>query len=114
MPTQKRAKDEMKKGTTAAAAGSIIFAIFFNVLLFIVAPLLLTNALFIAAGWAAPAPTTAEPCTGRANAKRAAAASGDDRGDCRSSATAANNAWYKRALGQRENLPSSGEADRRL
>jgi len=57
VPTQKRAKDEMKKGTTAAAAGSIVFALIFNVLLFIVAPLLLTNALFIAAGWA-PAPDT--------------------------------------------------------
>ncbi|MBV9960547.1 MAG: DUF1385 domain-containing protein, partial [Acidobacteria bacterium] len=31
---------------------SIVFALFFNVLLFIVAPLLLTNAIFIAAGWA--------------------------------------------------------------
>src|SRR5215213_4626618 len=52
VPTQRRAKDEMKKGTTAAAAGSIVFALIFNALLFIVAPLLLTNALFIAAGWA--------------------------------------------------------------
>ena len=52
VPTQKRPKDEMKKGTTAAAAGSIIFALLFNVALFIVAPLLLTNALYIAAGWA--------------------------------------------------------------
>ena len=43
VPTKKRAKDEMKKGTTAAAAGSIVFALLFNVLLFIVAPLLLTN-----------------------------------------------------------------------
>ena len=60
VPTQKRAKDEMKKGTTAAAAGSIVFAIIFNILLFIVAPLLLTNALFIAAGWANP-PAPAEP-----------------------------------------------------
>jgi uncharacterized protein YqhQ len=35
-------------GTAAAgAAGSIIFALFFNVLLFIVLPLLLTNALFV-------------------------------------------------------------------
>jgi uncharacterized protein YqhQ len=54
VPTQKRAKDEMKKGGTAAAAGSIAFALFFNVLLFVAAPLLLTNALFIAAGWATP------------------------------------------------------------
>src|ERR1700704_172760 len=52
VPTQKRAKDEMKQGGTAAAAGSIVFALFFNVLIFIAAPLLLTNALFIAAGWA--------------------------------------------------------------
>ncbi|HSL54731.1 MAG TPA: DUF1385 domain-containing protein [Pyrinomonadaceae bacterium] len=69
VPTQKRSKDELKKGTTGAAVGSIIFALIFNVLLFVAAPLLLTNALFIAAGWAttpaaatstaAPAPTTA-------------------------------------------------------
>jgi uncharacterized protein YqhQ len=52
IPTQKRAKDELKKGTTAAATGSIIFALIFNVLLFVAAPLLLTNAIFIAAGWA--------------------------------------------------------------
>jgi len=56
VPTQKRSKDELKKGTTAAAAGSIVFAMIFNVLLFVAAPLLLTNALFIATGWAtAPA-----------------------------------------------------------
>jgi len=52
VPTQKRSKDELKKGTTAAAASSIVFALIFNVLLFVAAPLLLTNALFIAAGWA--------------------------------------------------------------
>ncbi|MFZ0061875.1 MAG: DUF1385 domain-containing protein, partial [Pyrinomonadaceae bacterium] len=33
VPTQKRSKDEMKKGGTAAAAGSIVFALIFNVLL---------------------------------------------------------------------------------
>ncbi len=64
VPTQKRSRDELKKGTTAAAAGSIVFALIFNVLLFVAAPLLLTNALFIGAGWATspaanttPAPT---------------------------------------------------------
>lgn len=57
VPTQKRSRDEMKKGGTAAAAGSIVFAIIFNIFLFIAAPLLLTNALFIAAGWA-PSPST--------------------------------------------------------
>jgi uncharacterized protein YqhQ len=60
VPTQPRAKDEMNKGTTAAAVGSIVTAMIFNVLLFIAAPLLLTNALFIGAGWApAPAVSTA-------------------------------------------------------
>ena len=62
VPTQKRSKDELKKGTTAAAAGSIVFALIFNVLLFVAAPLLLTNALFIAAGWAtSPAPAVSAP-----------------------------------------------------
>lgn len=55
VPTRKRSKDELKKGSTAAAASSIVFALIFNVLLFVAAPLLLTNALFIAAGWATPA-----------------------------------------------------------
>ena len=64
VPTQKRSRDELKKGTTAAAAGSIVFALIFNILLFVAAPLLLTNALFIAAGWAtgpAAATSTATP-----------------------------------------------------
>ena len=39
-------------GQSAGAVGSIIFALFFNILLFIAAPLLLTNVAFIAAGWA--------------------------------------------------------------
>ena len=38
---------EAGKTTTAGAMGSIIFALFFNVLLFIVLPLLLTNMLFV-------------------------------------------------------------------
>ena len=64
VPTQKRSKDELKKGTTAAAAGSIVFALIFNVLLFVAAPLLLTNALFIAAGWAtSPASAASAPVT---------------------------------------------------
>ena len=62
IPTQPRSKDELKKGGTAAAAGSIIFAIVFNILLFVAAPLLLTNALFIAAGWA-PSPAIASVST---------------------------------------------------
>ncbi len=62
VPTQQRSKDELKKGTTAAAAGSIVFALIFNILLFVAAPLLLTNALFIAAGWAT-SPAATAPAT---------------------------------------------------
>src|SRR5262249_48813930 len=51
IPKKRRSKDELRKGSTAAAASSIVFAMIFNVLLFVAAPLLLTNALFVAAGW---------------------------------------------------------------
>src|SRR5215813_2595323 len=69
VPTQKRSTDELKKGATAAAASSIIFALIFNVLLFVAAPLLLTNALFIAAGWAtSPAVATSTATAGEAAA----------------------------------------------
>src|SRR5918999_3285063 len=63
IPTEKRSTDELKKGGTAAAAGSIIFAIVFNILLFVAAPLLLTNALFIAAGWAPSAAIASQSST---------------------------------------------------
>ena len=49
MPEKSKAN---KAGQSASAVGSIIFALGFNVLLFIVAPLLLTNIGFIALGWA--------------------------------------------------------------
>ncbi len=46
-------KSVVKKSANAAGAvGSIAFALFFNALLFVAAPLLLTNVLFIAFGWA--------------------------------------------------------------
>jgi uncharacterized protein YqhQ len=45
-----RSKSE-SSSATAAAAGSMAFALVFNVLLFIAAPLLLTNFLFIHFGW---------------------------------------------------------------
>ena len=64
VPTRKRSKDEMNKKATTAAVGSIIFALFFNVMLFVAAPLLLTNALFIAAGWATPAAARASAVSG--------------------------------------------------
>jgi uncharacterized protein YqhQ len=48
--TKSVAGKKAKSTTTAGAIGPIIFAIFFNVLLFIVLPLLLTNMLFVYLG----------------------------------------------------------------
>ncbi len=50
---------QKSRAQSAGAIGSIIFALGFNILLFIVAPLVLTNIGFIAAGWA-EAPVIAE------------------------------------------------------
>lgn len=52
-------KKKEKKQSSLGPALSIIFALGFNILLFIVAPLLLTNVAFIALGWA-DAPFMAE------------------------------------------------------
>ncbi|MEK7855050.1 MAG: DUF1385 domain-containing protein, partial [Acidobacteriota bacterium] len=52
MPEKKEEAKPKKLSQSASAIGSIIFALGFNVLIFIVAPLLLTNVAFIAAGWA--------------------------------------------------------------
>ncbi len=51
MPEERKNKAK-KAGQSASAVGSIIFALMFNIVLFIVAPLVLTNVLFIALGWA--------------------------------------------------------------
>lgn len=93
IPTEKRSKDEMKKGGTSAVAGSIIFAIFFNILLFIVAPLLLTNAIFIAFGWGTkPVPTepagVVQTLTSRGQSVQTSSSS---------NAPAPGEAWYSRA-----------------
>ncbi|HEY2973974.1 MAG TPA: DUF1385 domain-containing protein [Pyrinomonadaceae bacterium] len=93
VPTQKRAKDEMKKGGTAAAAGSIIFAMIFNILLFVAAPLLLTNALFIGAGWA-PSPAAAAVATGSGASAAVTSDAGD--GSNANASSTSNDAWYAR------------------
>ncbi|MET0648855.1 MAG: DUF1385 domain-containing protein [Pyrinomonadaceae bacterium] len=91
VPTKKRPEDELKRGS-AAAFGSIAFALLFNVLLFVVAPLVLTNALFIGMGWAdraaAPAPAAAE------QAQTADAATD---GTQAAAAQSADAPWYSRA-----------------
>jgi uncharacterized protein YqhQ len=93
IPTERRPEDEMKRGANASVVGSIIFALFFNVMLFIVAPLVLTNALFIAAGWAVPAGAPAAAAQTQSVANSAA-------GDAATTRTAASEqAWYQRAWG---------------
>jgi uncharacterized protein YqhQ len=68
IPKQRRSRDELKKGGTAAAASSIVFALIFNVVLFVAAPLLLTNAIFVAAGWTTqPAAQTSTATAGTAS-----------------------------------------------
>jgi uncharacterized protein YqhQ len=79
LPTKKRSRDELKKGSTAAAASSIVFAMIFNVLLFVAAPLLLTNALFNAAGWAPQAAVGTGSGSDRVNAGRDAGAPGAEK-----------------------------------
>ena len=88
VPTKERSKDELKSGTTAAAAGSIIFALIFNVLLFVAAPLLLTNALFVAAGWAT---------TPAVASSAAPAASSSASGSSEAATSETNQAWYTTA-----------------
>lgn len=89
MPTQRNAKDELKKGATAGAASSIIIAMFFNVLLFIVAPLLLTNAIFIGMNWAQPANSTQAMNGAQTSAAGSSVAVASNQSN-------ANEAWYTR------------------
>ena len=93
LPTRREPADEMEGGARASIFGSIAFAIVFNVLLFIVAPLVLTNALFIAAGWAAPA-VTAEAAT---QAQAQTAATTEAAGGASATQATSQEAWHKRA-----------------
>jgi len=93
VPTQKRAKDEMKKGGTAAAAGSIIFAMIFNILLFVAAPLLLTNALFIGAGWA-PSPSSAAVATSQQTSGAGVVSNVSNGSNAGNLSSTSNDAWY--------------------
>jgi uncharacterized protein YqhQ len=91
IPTASRPEDELKRGN-ASAFVSIAFALVFNVLLFVVAPLVLTNALFIAAGWATPALSPSD-----ITAAEAQAATTITTGETTASAEAASRPWYARA-----------------
>ncbi|MDT7602727.1 MAG: hypothetical protein QOF61_724 [Acidobacteriota bacterium] len=96
IPTRKNPTDEMKRGANASAVGSIIFALLFNVLLFIVAPLVLTNALFIGAGWAVPKATADATATQAASASNMVVRGGTG-GDLVANGESARPAWYSRA-----------------
>ncbi|MGI9104776.1 MAG: DUF1385 domain-containing protein [Pyrinomonadaceae bacterium] len=96
VPTEKRAADEMKRGANASVVGSIVFALFFNVMLFIVAPLVLTNALFVAAGWAVPAGVNAEATT-QTQAAATGAAIGNTAAAVANQTATTEQAWYTRA-----------------
>jgi uncharacterized protein YqhQ len=96
VPTQKRAKDEMKKGGTAAAAGSIIFAMIFNILLFVAAPLLLTNALFIGAGWA-PSPSSFAVETRQQTSGAGVVSNVSNGSNAGNVSSTSNDAWYARS-----------------
>jgi uncharacterized protein YqhQ len=63
LPEEKKGKTG-NGAATATAAGSILFALLFNILLFIVLPLLLTNVLFIYFGWGNAPQASAEASTG--------------------------------------------------
>jgi len=90
VPTKKSPEEELKRGS-AAAFGSIAFALIFNVLLFVVAPLILTNAIFVGMGWADRNAQTAE--TTSAQQTQAATNSAQTTGE-----PAQSEAWYTRAF----------------
>jgi uncharacterized protein YqhQ len=94
VPTKKRPEEELKRGS-AAAFGSIAFALLFNVLLFVVAPLVLTNALFVGMGWADRQAQSAEAANARQAQTTDAAAQTSN--DARASEEAASAPWYTRA-----------------
>jgi len=102
VPTKKSPEEELKRGS-AAAFGSIAFALLFNVLLFVVAPLVLTNAIFVGMGWAergARADAAANRQTTQAatnDAAQQAATNGAQMSNAPTSDAPRSEAWYARA-----------------
>jgi uncharacterized protein YqhQ len=102
IPTRKNPDDEMKRGANASAVGSIIFALIFNVLLFIVAPLVLTNALFVGAGWAVPKGGASETTAATAQTRPADGATAGEAAGVNAAANqpTVQTPWHKRAWGK--------------
>lgn len=104
---QKKERDDAGKTSNASAALSITFALIFNALLFIAAPLLLTNAIFIGAGWATPTPQTVQ--TNAATPTPQTNATAQNVTTNRASETSAQTsdakpAWYSRAFSKTREL----------
>jgi uncharacterized protein YqhQ len=103
VPTKKSPEEELKRGS-AAAFGSIAFALIFNVLLFVVAPLVLTNAIFVGMGWADRNAQTAETTNTQQaqaatnNVTQQAATSGAQATNADANDAAQSEAWYTRAF----------------
>jgi uncharacterized protein YqhQ len=91
-PAKKRAKAKPKQAGNGSVVGPIIFALIFNVLLFVALPLLLTNALFIGVGWATPAGSSQ---TASASAS-VSPGSGSDRVNAKDPSTSVTGPWYAR------------------
>ena len=97
VPTKKNPEDELKRGS-AAAFGSIAFALLFNVLLFVVAPLVLTNALFIGMGWADRQATDTAAATQAQTATTGAQTTAATQAGAVANTAQSNDApWYSRA-----------------
>jgi uncharacterized protein YqhQ len=96
VPTKKRPEEELKGGS-AAAFGSIAFALVFNVLLFVVAPLVLTNALFVGMGWADRKAQAVETQGAQQSQGTDAAAQTSNDAQASDAARAEAAPWYSRA-----------------
>jgi len=79
------------------AVGSIIFALFFNAMLFIVLPLLITNVIFVLAGWDDRSTTQVVTTNEARPAEQQVAAQTDASHD-------AGGAWYSRAVAKTREL----------
>ncbi|MDQ3745639.1 MAG: DUF1385 domain-containing protein, partial [Acidobacteriota bacterium] len=102
VPTKKSPEEELKRGS-AAAFGSIAFALLFNVLLFVVAPLVLTNAIFVGMGWAERGARADDAANRQAtqsatnDAAQQAATGGAQMSNAATNDAPQSEAWYARA-----------------
>jgi uncharacterized protein YqhQ len=98
-------KDEEAAQTSSAqAVGSIIIALAVNALIFIVAPLLITNAIFVGAGWAQPSNQTNAPRVIAQNEIERAASTNEEHANQRANQAAAQSSVSRALTKARELL----------